>query len=291
MPGRALAAVAASLTTAQATVLGTVQGLTEFVPISSSAHLVIVPFVLRWPVPNLAFDATVHIGTAIAVLVYFARDLAGIVLSGVRVALRRTREGDRERARLIGLLAIGTVPAGVAGFLAEGLFEDLFTSSEDVDRIGALIVGLFLLVTAGLLLTGESVLARRRGLGRGLDRVAVRDAVVIGLFQALAIAPGISRSGATIAAGLYIGLGREPAARFSFLLSLPAIAGAAIVSLPDVPPGAELAPLLVGGVAAAVAGFAAIAFLLRYLRTRTMRPFAVYCLLASVVTIGLWLAR
>jgi undecaprenyl-diphosphatase len=290
MPRRALAAVAASLTTLQATILGIAQGLTEFIPVSSSAHLVIVPFLLRWPVPDLAFDAAVHLGTALAVVVYFARDLAGIVVGGVRVTVGRPREGDRGRGRLIGLLALGTLPAAVAGLLAEGLFEELFTTSEDVDRIGALIVGLFLLVTAALLLASEAVLARREGRGRGLDRVRWWDAVVIGLFQAVAIAPGISRSGATIAAGLFMGLAREPAARFSFLLSLPAIAGAAIVSLPDIPPGADLAPLLVGGVAAAVAGFAAIAFLLRYLRTRTMRPFAAYCVVASAVTIGFWLA-
>ena len=291
MPARVVAAVAGTLTGFQAAVLGIVQGLTEFVPISSSAHLVIVPFLLRWPVPDLAFDAAVHIGTALAVVAYFARDLANVIGGAVRVATRRDREGDRGRARLIGLLAVGTIPAAVAGLLAEGLFEDLFTTSADVIRIGALIVGLFLLVTAGLLLAGEGVLARRCGRGRLLPEVTWRDAVIVGLFQAAAIAPGISRSGATIAAGLFVGLAREPAARFSFLLSLPAIAGAAIVSLPDVPPGADLGPLVLGGAVAAVAGFAAIAFLLRYLRTRTMRPFAVYCVVASAVTIGVWLAR
>jgi undecaprenyl-diphosphatase len=291
MPARVVAAVAGTLTGFQAAVLGIVQGLTEFVPISSSAHLVIVPFLLRWPVPDLAFDAAVHIGTALAVVAYFARDLADIIGGAVRVAIRRDREGDRGRARLVGLLAVGTIPAAVVGLLVEGLFEDLFTTSADVIRIGALIVGLFLLVTAGLLLAGEGVLARRGGRGRRLPEVTWRDAVIVGLFQAVAIAPGISRSGATIAAGLFVGLAREPAARFSFLLSLPAIAGAAIVSLPDVPPGADLGLLILGGVVAAVAGFAAIAFLLRYLRTRTMRPFAVYCVVASAVTIGVWLAR
>jgi undecaprenyl-diphosphatase len=292
MPRRALAAVAASsLSTVQATTMGIVQGLTEFVPVSSSAHLVIVPFLLRWPIPDLAFDVAVHLGTALAVVVYFAADLGGILASGTRVALRRPRQNDHERARLIVLLAVGTVPAGVVGLLGEGLFEDLFTTGEDVDRIGALIVGLFLLGTAGLLLSSESVLARREGRGRGLGQVGWWDAVVVGIFQAAAIAPGISRSGATIAAGLFMGLAREPAARFSFLLSLPAIVGAAIVSLPDIPPGADAAPMIVGGAAAAVSGFAAIAFLLRYLRTRTMRPFAAYCAVASVLTIGFWLTR
>jgi undecaprenyl-diphosphatase len=292
MPRRALAAVAASsLSTVQATTVGIVQGLTEFVPVSSSAHLVIVPFLLRWPIPDLAFDVAVHLGTALGVVVYFAADLGGILASGTRVALRRPRENDHERARLILLLAVGTVPAGVVGLLGEGLFEDLFTTGEDVDRIGALIVGLFLLGTAGLLLAGEAVLARREGRGRGIDGVRLRDAVVVGLFQAVAIAPGISRSGATIVAGLFMGLGRESSARFSFLLSLPAIVGAAIVSLPDIQPGSDPGPMIVGGAAAAASGFAAIALLLRYLRTRTMRPFAVYCVLASAVTIGAWLIR
>jgi undecaprenyl-diphosphatase len=292
MPRRVLATIpSASLGALQAAVLGTVQGLTEFVPVSSSAHLVIVPFLLGWPVPDLAFDAAVHLGTALAVAVYFAADLAGVLASGTRVALGRARDGDRERARLIPLLAVGTVPAAVAGLLGERLFEELFTSSEDVERIGAPIVGLFLLGTAALLFLGEAVLARRDGRGRGVERLRYRDAVLIGLFQAAAIAPGISRSGATIVAGLFLGLRREASARFSFLLSLPAILGAAIVSLPEVPAGADLGPMLAGGATAAAAGFAAIAFLLRYLRTRTMRPFAVYCVLASAVTLVTWMIR
>lgn len=282
---------ASSLGTIQATTLGIVQGLTEFVPVSSSGHLVLVPFLLRWPVPNLAFDVAVHLGTALAVVVYFAADLGGILASGTRVALRRSREGDGERARLIALLAVGTVPAAVVGFLGEGLFEGLFTTGEDVDRIGALMVGLFLLGTAVLLVAGERVLTGRGGRGRGVEGVRIRDALVVGLFQAAAIAPGVSRSGATIVAGLFMGLRRESAARFSFLLSLPAILGAAIVSLPDIPPGADPGPMIVGGAAATVSGFAAIAFLLRYLRTRTMRPFAAYCVVASAVTIGAWLIR
>jgi undecaprenyl-diphosphatase len=291
MPRRVLGAVAGALTTFQAAVLGVVQGLTEFVPVSSSAHLVLVPFLLGWPVPDLAFDTAVHLGTALAVVAYFASDLAGILTSGLRVALRRGREKDGERARLIPLLAVATVPAAVAGLLGERLFEELFTSSEDVERIGALVVGLFLLVTAGLLFLGEAVLARRGGAGRGIEGVGYLDALVVGLFQAAAIAPGISRSGATIVAGLVIGLRREASARFSFLLSLPAILGAAILSLPDVPEGADLGPMVWAAAAAAVSGFAAIAFLLRYLRTRTMRPFAVYCMLASAVTIGVWAVR
>jgi undecaprenyl-diphosphatase len=272
----------------QAAVLGVVQGLTEFIPVSSSAHLVLVPFLFRWPIPDLAFDVAVHLGTALAVVVYFWADLLGILRGAVRTVSGRGQSGDRAHARLIPLLVVGSVPAAVAGLLLEGLFEELFTEKTAVDRIGASLTALSLVGTALILLAAESVYARRTDERRGMESISVLDAVVIGLFQAVAIIPGISRSGATIGAGMFRGLSREAAARFSFLLSLPAILGAAIVALPDLPPGADLGPLLVGAAAAAVAGFAAIAFLLGYLRTRTMRPFAVYCLALAAVTLFAW---
>jgi undecaprenyl-diphosphatase len=272
----------------QAAVLGVVQGLTEFIPVSSSAHLVLVPFLFRWPIPDLAFDVAVHLGTALAVVVYFWADLLGILRGAVRTVSGRGQSGDRAHARLIPLLVVGSVPAAVAGLLLEGLFEELFTEKAAVDRIGASLTALSLVGTALILLAAESVYARRTDERRGMESISVLDAVVIGLFQAVAIIPGISRSGATIGAGMFRGLSREAAARFSFLLSLPAILGAAIVALPDLPPGADLGPLLVGAAAAAVAGFVAIAFLLGYLRTRTMRPFAVYCLALAAVTLFAW---
>jgi undecaprenyl-diphosphatase len=230
----------------------------------------------------------VHLGTALAVVAYFRRDLWRLLVGTVRTLGRRGEPDDRYHARMVMLLAIGTVPAAVAGFLLESLFEDLFTTSEDVDRIGAAVVGVFLLVTAVLLLAAEAVYRRTAATARDVRTISVWDALIVGVFQALAIAPGISRSGATIAAGLFRGLTREAAARFSFLLSLPAILGAAIVSLPDVPPDADWVGMAVGAAAAAVTGFAAIAFLLRYLRTRTLRPFAAYCVVASAVTLAFW---
>jgi undecaprenyl-diphosphatase len=273
----------------QAVILGVVQGLTEFVPVSSSAHLVLVPFLFRWPVPSLAFDVAVHLGTALAVVVYFGADLLGILRGAVRTISGRGMDRDRADARLIPLLVVGTVPAAVAGLLLEGLFEDLFTGRAAVDRAGAPLTALLLVGTAALLLSAEAVYGRRTHGHRGMDSISVMDALVIGLFQAVAILPGISRSGATIGAGMFRGLSREAAARFSFLLSLPAILGAAIIALPDLPPEADLGPFLVGAAAASVAGFAAIAFLLTYLRTRTMRPFALYCLVVAVVALGAWL--
>ena len=275
----------------RAAVLGIVQGLTEFIPVSSSAHLVLVPFWLEWPVPDLAFDAAVHLGTALAVIVYFARDLKWMTGSTLRWIFRRATPDDMKEVRFVGLVILGSVPAAIAGFLLEGLFEDLFTTNEAVAESGSAVVGVSLLGTALLLLLAERVDAARRGRsveGRTMDRITVLDALVVGTFQAFAIAPGLSRSGSTIAAGIFRGLERETAARFSFLLSLPAIAGAALVSLPDVPPDADLSGMIVGGVSAALVGFAAIAFLLRYLRTRTMRPFAFYCALLGAVAIAFW---
>jgi undecaprenyl-diphosphatase len=274
----------------QAVVLGAVQGLTEFVPVSSSAHLVLVPFLLRWPIPDLSFDVAVHIGTALGVVAYFARDIAAILVGAARTMIGRADDRDRTNARLVPLLVLGSIPAAVAGFLLEDLFEDLFTTDEAVDRIGAPITALFLLVTAVLLIGAEAVHRRRPDGRRGLVDLTPWDALVIGILQAVSIAPGISRSGATITAGIVRGLTREAAARFSFLLSLPAILGAGVVALPDVPADADLGPLIAGGAVAAVTGFAAVAFLLRYLRTRTLRPFAAYCVALAAVALAVWLA-
>jgi undecaprenyl-diphosphatase len=273
----------------RAAVLGLFQGLTEFVPVSSSAHLVLVPFLLRWPAPDLSFDVAVHLGTALAVIAYFARDLASILAGTSRWATRRGSPDDARQARLFGLLAIASIPAGVAGLLLEGLFEDLFTGREAVDDIGAPVSALFLLGTAAILWVAEAVHARRdEDTRRGIDDIRLGDAVVVGLFQALAIAPGFSRSGVTIGAGVFRGLRRDAAAQFSFLLSIPAILGAGVVALPDVPAGTDWGPIAVGALVAAVAGFAAIAFLLRYLRTRTMRPFAVYCVVFAAIALAYW---
>lgn len=273
----------------RAAVLGLFQGLTEFVPVSSSAHLVLVPFLLRWPIPDLSFDVSVHLGTALAVIGYFARDLAAIVAGTARWLARRGSAADAANARLLGLLALGSVPAGLAGIMLEGLFEELFTGREAVDDVGAPLTAGFLLVTAAILWAAERVHARRdAGASRGIQDLRPVDALIVGAFQAFAIAPGISRSGATIGAGVFRGLRREAAARFSFLLSIPAILGAGLVALPDVPADADWGRLLAGAAVAGLAGFAAIAFLLRYLKTRTMRPFATYCVLLATVSLAFW---
>jgi len=270
----------------RALILGAVQGLTEFLPISSSGHLVLVPFVLGWESggglqPGVPFDVAVHLGTALAVVAYFRRELWAMAAGAVRVVAGRGRGEDRDHARLALLLLVGSIPAAAAGLLLEGFFEELFEEPQ--------IAALLLLGTAALLLAGEAIHDRQGEPRRGLGELGVVDALTVGAFQALAIAPGISRSGATIVAGLGRRLERDAAARFSFLLGLPAIVGAGILKVPDFPPGTDLVPVIGATVIAAAAGFGAIAFLLRYLRSRTLRPFAVYCVLASAVALGFWL--
>jgi undecaprenyl-diphosphatase len=266
----------------RALVLGAVQGFTEFLPVSSSAHLVLVPYALGWETPTLAFDVAVHLGTAVAVVVYFWRELIGLVRGSLRSLVGRGDDHDRAMARLTLLLALGSVPAAIAGLLLRRFVEGM-TDRPDL-------VAWSLLGTAALLLIGEEVY-RRRGVfePRDLTRVGVLDAVIVGILQAVAIIPGISRSGSTIAAGLVVGMSRDASARFSFLLGLPAIAGAGIVELPELT-GVDPATVIAATGVSAATGFVAIAFLLRYLRTRTMRPFAVYCVLAAAGSLALFFA-
>jgi undecaprenyl-diphosphatase len=256
----------------QAIVLGLVQGITEFIPVSSSGHLVLVPWLLGWDSPGLVFDTVVHWGTLLAVLAYFWRDWYSLITSWRRGLVRW--RWDEPQARLMWLLILGSIPAAVLGFLLEGFFESLFGRP--------VYVSLFLLVTAGLLAFSEW---RSRG-QRDLTSLRWPDALVIGLGQAAAIAPGISRSGATIASGLFRGLGREAAARFSFLLSTPIILGAGLFKLLDlfsVPdPLAQVTTLAAGFVAAALSGYLCIGGLLRYLQRGKLYPFAIYCACAGV---------
>jgi undecaprenyl-diphosphatase len=264
----------------RALVLGVVQGVTEFLPISSSAHLVLVPFVLGWETPGLPFDVAVHIGTGLAVVAYFWRELLGLAAGSLRWLLGRADSRDQANARMTLLLALGSVPATIAGLFLQGFVEGLTDRPE--------VVAAFLLGTAAILLLGEEVYGRRGALEtRDMARVGPVDAVLVGVWQAVAIIPGISRSGSTITGGLLRGLSRDAAARFSFLLGLPAIAGAAIIELPDLT-GVEPATVIAATAVSAATGFMSIAFLLRYLRTRTMRPFAAYCVVASAVVLAVW---
>jgi len=276
------------ITLVQALVLGIVQGATEFLPISSSGHLVLLPWLLGWPDPGLAFDAVVHWGTLVAVVLYFRHELV-ILIRGWWVSVREGSLGPNpaanavhpfeavEARRLPWLILIGTVPAVAAGLLFEDWFTRLFARPVWVAG--------FLLVTGLLLVGAEGFQSRNQASKRGsvgsLAGLTAFGAVVIGIAQALAIAPGISRSGATIAAGLLVGLTRPDAARFSFLLAIPVILGAGMLELLRLLQMGSVAaqvPLLVSGfLAAAITGYAAIRFLLDYLRHHTLHLFAVYC--------------
>lgn len=259
----------------EALVVGLVQGLTEFVPVSSSGHLVVVPWLFGWPEPGLAFDTVVHLGTLVAVLAFFAGDFVALGRGWLRSVRTRTLPDDD--ARVAWMLIVGTVPAAVAGVLLADWFEQMFSQPA--------LVGGFFIVTAALLLVAER-LGRQN---RELATVGIVAALFIGSAQALAICPGISRSGATIAAGLAIGLARPVAARFSFLLSAPIIlaaAGSQALALADVGlGGSQLSALVVGFGAAAISGYLCIGFLLRYLQARGLHVFAGYCLVVGLATI------
>jgi len=260
----------------QALILGLVQGATEFIPVSSSAHLVLVPWLLGWPEPGLSFDTIVHWGTLVAVLLVFWRDFVALV--GAWLRGWQERDWSSPPARLAWWLILGTVPGVVLGLLLEDFFEALFSTPATV---------------AGLLLVTAAILALSERLGRrtrDLETMTATDALLIGLGQACAIAPGISRSGATIAVGLLQGLKRDVAARFSFLLSTPIILGAGVLPLKDLlgTSGwtAQIPLLAVGFLAAAGSGYACIRFLLSFLQRGRLYGFAVYCALVGMGCLG-----
>lgn len=264
---------------AKAIVLGLVQGATEFLPISSSGHLVLVPWLTGWAQPGLAFDAFLHLGTLVAVVLYFRRELARLVLAWLASLRERRLAGDENRRRAW-LILIATLPAAILGVALEDFFAGFFADPQAVS--------LFLLATAGILFSGEKLHAITTR-EEGLAKLSIGDALLIGLAQVVAILPGISRSGATISAGLWRGMSREESARFSFLLSVPVVLGAGGVKLWELwqqPQFGDLAPVLLGGFLAALAsGYLAVRFLLAFLQKRSLYPFAVYCLFLGSTTL------
>jgi len=258
----------------QALVLGIVQGLTEFLPISSSAHLILVPWLFGWPEPGLAFNVALHLGTLSAVLVYFSGDLLTIARGWLTGLAQRRPLGSPE-ARIGWAVLIGSVPAGVVGVLLNDAIDQYFHSGGG----GTLAIGL----TAVLLMAlGAALwLAERAGRrSRSLTEVGLRDGFLVGVAQALALLPGVSRSGSTITAGLFLGFQRAAAARFSFILGIPAIVGAGMLEtmhlLRTGLPASERTLFVVGMAASAVTGFLAIAFLLRFLQRRSTGVFVLY---------------
>lgn len=262
----------------EALILGIVQGVTEFLPISSSGHLVLLPAALGWASPPLVFDTTVHLATLVGVVAVFWRDILRLIVSWWQ-GLQRGQPFKTTESRLAWFVILGTVPGILVGLFLEKTFEFLFSSPHAV--------GAFLLLTALLLVLAE-VLGKRQ---RDLTSMTWLDSLLVGIGQAAAIAPGLSRSGTTISVGMFRGLTREAAARFSFILSVPIIAGAGLAQLARLVGHGDLMSeaslLVVGFVAAAVCGYAAIRLLLAYLRKRPLYPFAVYCVVVGVLAITL----
>lgn len=267
------------MTFLQAIILGIVQGLTEFIPVSSSGHLVLVPHFMGWEFTAsqaFIFDVLVQWGTLFAVFIYFRRDLIDIISAFGR-SLLAGKPFATEDARMGWYLIIATIPAVVVGLLCKDLIEAAFSNAR--------ITGFFLLITAALLMIAEVIGKRNRSMGE----ITWVDSLWIGCSQVLALLPGISRSGATIAGGMTRNLDRSSAARFSFLMSVPVMLGAGVLAIKDLfaMPVTDnfLLPLLAGFLAALVSGYIAIRWLIAYLSRHSLSVFAVYCLLLGLVVI------
>lgn len=263
------------MTILEAIILGIVQGATEFLPISSSGHLVLVPFLFDIPSPNLALISIEHEGTLLAVLIYFRHDLWEI-MKGVWAGLRQRQPLATTEARLGWYIVVGSIPAAAAGLLLGDFFEGVFSQP--------VFAASFLLVTAALLIFGERMLVGTKEIAQ----MSWLDAIIIGVFEMLALFPGISRSGSTIVAGLWRGLDRTAAARYSFLLGVPAILGAGLLSVVDIVRIGDYSqwPIFVASfAAAAVSGYACIHFLLSWLRRRSLYIFSVYCAALGLISL------
>ncbi|WP_027719169.1 undecaprenyl-diphosphatase UppP [Desulfovirgula thermocuniculi] len=256
----------------QAALLGAVQGVGEFLPISSSAHLVLVPWFLGWRYEGLAFDVALHMGTLMAVVAYFWQDWLVLLRDG----LSRRRSAEK---RLFWCLVIATVPGAVFGYLLEEKAETVFREP--------LLIGIMLMVMGLILYLADT----RAPAFKYLEDIGLKESLWIGLSQALAIIPGVSRSGITMAAGRAAGLDREAAARFSFLLSTPIIFGAGVLQLPRLAPADLTASFFVGVATSAVVGFLSIRFLLRYLTRHSFGIFIWYRFLLGLAVVVLAVLR
>lgn len=241
---------------------GLIQGLTEFLPVSSSGHLVLIPAILDREGPDLATTAMLHLGTLAAVLVYYRTDIA------------RMAKWDRPARKLVTLIVIGTIPAVILGLLFESRIEELVDSPSTV-AVMLVVTGIVLLAT-GLLRQGD----------KRTEDIGPLDSILIGLSQALALIPGISRSGMTISAGLVRGMSKVEGARFAFLLGIPVIAGAGVLEMIDVLTSGEPIPgsVWLGVVVAGVSGYFAIAVLIRLLTRVGLAPFGIYCVAFGTIS-------
>lgn len=270
----------------QAIILAVIQGLTEFLPISSTAHLILFPWLAHWPDPGLAFDVALHTGTLLAVVVYFLRDWIELLAAGIGFHYPRgaSYEYVERQRKMFWYLVVGTVPAAIAGYYLHDVVEGPLRKP--------LYIAISMIVVGVLMWIGE-VVGR---LDRPMERVSFADSVLIGIAQACALFPGVSRSGSTITAGLFLGLTREAAARFSFILSTPIIALAAAAEAPKLLKmhyaGALTIPvstLAISVAVSAIVGIIVIAFFLRYLQVRTLKIFIYYRILLGIVILFLFL--
>ena len=267
-----------------AIILALVQALTEFLPVSSTAHLILFPWLLRWEDPGEAFDVALHAGTLVAVLLYFFKDWLTLAFCGLGMNYPKNAAAEEvsQHRRLFWYMVAATIPGAIVGKLFDKQIEEHL-------RTPLIIAGS--LIVVGLIMWWADSKSRRE---RKLESSSLGDAIAIGMAQAIALWPGVSRSGITITAGLFRGFTREAATRFSFLLSAPLIAGAVASKLPaliklhkagglDLPLSTLAISVLVSG----VGGYVVIAFFLRYLQTRTLKPFIVYRLILGTIVLGL----
>ena len=274
------------MTWVQALILGALQGATEFLPISSSGHLVLFPWLFGWDIdPEVLFPFAVvlHWGTLLAVIAAFWSDLVRLISAALQGIRKRDPFGTSD-AKLAWLLLVATIPAALAGVLFSDLIRGAFAQPE--------VVAVLLIINGGLLMLGEWFGTRRSSLS-GLSALEPPDAIVIGLFQVLALVPGISRSGSTIVGGLARGLGRLESARFALLLAVPIMLGAGMVAIGDFSTVSSdsAQEFVVGFIAAAVVGFAAIRWLLRFLSHGSLRGFAAYCAVLGLAALVAAISR
>lgn len=275
----------------QSLVLGVIQGLTEFIPVSSTAHLILAPQILNVPAPRAeiahTYDTFIQIGTVIPVLLYFWREWVKLLAAGLRIVMRFSVSDDPDE-RMVTYLILGSIPAGVIGLLVEDHVERLANPAEFPPAF--LIIG-GSLIGVGLLMWWAEIASRKT---RTIEHVGMADALVVGFAQALALFPGVSRSGSTITAGLLTGMTREAAARFSFLLMTPIMLAATgyktlkAIKGPVAVTGDEWQGMLLATLVAAITGYLAIAFLLGWLRKRSLGVFALYRILIGGFSIGLF---
>ncbi len=259
----------------KAVVLGVIQGLTEFLPISSSAHLRIFPELFGWGDPGAAFTAVIQVGTELAVLIYFRHDIWRIGMAWGRSLFRPEYRGTLD-ARMGWYIIVGSLPIVVLGVLLKDIIESDFRNLW--------IIGTTLIVLGVVLGIADRIGRTDRPLGK----LGLKDAVLMGLAQALALIPGVSRSGATISMGRFLGFEREAATRFAFLLAIPAVVGAGLFQLKEIPGGENTygwGPTITATVVSFVVGYAAIAWLLRYVSTRSYTPFVVYRIVLGAGTL------